>query len=262
MRTECAQRPGVSDSDDRIFLADQALVMLDGASSFAPVPVPASRYAEYLGRELVSELASGDSRSLQEVLASAIGATAAALELDPGQSPSSTVSIARWSEREVEFLVLGDNLIVLPDQQIMDSRIERIAQEWRSEYRSRLKKGSGFDRKHAEVLREMQMRQARLRNRRGGYWIAEAVPEAAYESITVTRRVDETPWALLATDGAYKPMRHLGLLPRSTNARATDGDLDAILAECVEWEAVEDPNGRQVPRSKRHDDKSLALIVF
>ena len=39
-------------------------------------------------------------------------------------------------------------------------------------------------------------------------------------------------------------------------------DLMAVLLQCQDWEEDHDPEGRELPRAKRHDDKSLAVAAF
>jgi len=72
--------------------------------------------------------------------------------------------------------------------------------------------------------------------------------------------VSETPWLVLATDGAYKTMAHLELDDWPSVARGTEQQLAAVLARCREWEQHQDPQGRDLPRAKRHDDKCLAAV--
>ncbi|WP_167111008.1 hypothetical protein [Amycolatopsis viridis] len=84
MRVATAQLPPIEDSDDKIFTTSNAVIVLDGASAFVPVPVPASTYADRLGRELVACLNERPDADLGVVLADAIEASASALELKPG----------------------------------------------------------------------------------------------------------------------------------------------------------------------------------
>ncbi|WP_106177190.1 hypothetical protein [Prauserella shujinwangii] len=51
---------------------------------------------------------------------------------------------------------------------------------------------------------------------------------------------------------------HLDDWPRI--ARADETDLAAPLDRCQIWERDADPDGRQLPRAKRHDDKALAAV--
>jgi hypothetical protein len=128
--------------------------------------------------------------------------------------------------------------------------------------RYRLAAGCGYGQEHQAILRQLQDRQAEHRNRDGGFWIAEADPDAASYAIVIRRNIQSTPWAVLATDGAYKTMAHLGLDDWKTLNDASPGDLMAVLRQCQDWEENHDPEGRELPRAKRHDDKSLAVTAF
>jgi hypothetical protein len=176
------------------------------------------------------------------------------------REPSSTVSIFRQNGDQVDLLVLGDSMIVLPDSQITDKRIDAFQLVPRSIYQGRLAAGYGYDDMHHQLLRELQTQQAQCRNTEAGYWIAEAAPEAADHAITLSRPVSAVPWAVLATDGAYNTMTHLQLNDWPRVARADDHQLAALLDRCQAWERDEDPDGHQLPRAKRHDDKALAAV--
>lgn len=222
------------------------------------MPVPASDYAEHLGVSLIHALGVDPAASLTDALAGAIRDTAAYFGLTPGASPSSTVAIARVNEdQSTDVLVLGDTQIATPDRLIRDDRLAKFAPEQRTRYRERLVAGQGYDDRHRELLRELQAEQARHRNRVDGYWIAEAEPDAADHAITDRMN---TPWLVLATDGAYRPMGHLDLDDWEAVAGMSDDQLADLLDACHHWEE-RDRDGTNLPRSKRHDDKSLAVVL-
>lgn len=262
MRVATAQLPPIHDSDDKIFTTRQAVIMLDGASAFVPVPVPASTYAERLGRHIRDTLHAWPDADLRATLAGAIHTTARELDLKPGESPSSTVTIARELDGQLDLLVLGDNLVVLPDETITDDRMDQLDLAPRRKYRERLAAGAGYDDEHRAILRELQTQQAQHRNRDGGYWIAEATPDAADHAITAQRPLDGIPWVVLATDGAYNTMQHLGYTDWPSITEASADELSVLLDRCQKWEAEDDPSAAQLPRAKRHDDKSLAGVQF
>ena len=262
MRVATAQDPDIDRSADKIFVTDTAVVILDGASAFVPVPVPAAQYADLLGRHLVDALQSKPDADLPALLGVAIQTTADQLHLSPGRSPSSTVGILRRRDDRVDGLALGDSVIVLPDKVISDDRIDQLALAERRQYRERLTTGHGYDDEHRQLLRDLQTEQAKRRNVPGGYWIAEATPHAADHALTFSRPAADVPWAVLATDGAYNPMVHLGLDDWARVAHADHEALAALLARCTTWESDEDPDARDLPRAKRHDDKAIAAVRF
>lgn len=262
MRVATAQHPDADHSADRIVVTDSAIVILDGASAFVPVPVPVAAYVEFLGRQLVGILNEKPDADLTDVLKVAIQSTATYFDLRPGQSPSSTVGIVRRRDDQLDVLALGDSVIVLPNEVISDDRIDRLALPVRRRYQERLAAGHGYDDEHRRLLRELQTLQAQHRNTAGGYWIAEATPAAADHALTFSRPADDVPWVVLATDGAYNPLVHLGLDDWARVARADPQQLATLLDQCTTWEREEDPDARRLPRAKRHDDKAIAVIQF
>lgn len=262
MQVAAAQVPPFQDSEDKIYVTRDTIIMLDGASAFTQAGISTSNYAECLGQNLCNILDGELGVSLQAGLAAAIDQTSRELRLSRGRSPSSTVTVVRRVGDVVEFLLLGDNLIAFPDVTVSDDRIARVGIEERQEYQRRLTSGTGYDRTHRAAMRELQRRQAASRNQEGGYWIAEADPSAADHAIVGRRSLAQSPWAVLATDGAYKTMAHLGLDDWNVVRDANRDELTGILHQCQQWEAISDPDGRELPRAKRHDDKSLATIFF
>ncbi|SDU67312.1 hypothetical protein SAMN04489733_8102 [Amycolatopsis keratiniphila] len=257
-----SQLPSIHASDDKIVTLGNGVIVLDGASAFVPVLVPPSVYAEALGAGLGRRLDADPAADLPRVLADTIHEVAVHLDLRPGHSPSSTVTILRAHDGWTEILMLGDNLAVLPGRTITDPRLSRLALEPSRLYRQRLAQGTGFDTTHRALLRELQTQQAARRNRPGGYWIAEADPSAAQHAIVHRIRSDAVPWAVLATDGAYKPMRHLEITDWHAISTMADHELMDIVTRCHTWERDIDPDARVLPRAKRHDDKTLVTARF
>lgn len=258
MRVTTAQLPPMDESDDKIFVTPHAVVMLDGASAFVPVPVSASDYADHLGRLIAADLTADPSADLTEVLAEAIRSTAAYFDLHAGESPSSTVTIARERDDHLDILLLGDNTVILPDRTITDDRIDCLDLEPRRRYRERLAAGHGFDEEHHRLLRELQRQQAQYRNREGGYWIAETDPAAASNSVGFSPPKAAACWAVLATDGAYALLAHQNFR-WARLVSANDQTLTQLLDASQRWELRTDAAGSQLPRAKRTDDKALAV---
>ncbi len=252
--------------DDRILVTGDHVIMLDGASAFRPVPVPVSSYVDQLGTKLLEAL-ENDRADLQTALANGIAKTAAELRLSPGQSPSSTVTIVRERQGHISILVLGDNLVVFPAMHVTDDRLNSIAPDIRAAYQARLAAGAPYGPEHQHLLAELQQQQALQRNAYCGYWIAEADPTAARHAVTVQLSTAATPWAFLATDGAYKTMTHLSSNDWPTIARNTSSELAEILDHCHDWEAHHDPDGRVLPCtdcliSRSDDGRSRAGSTF
>ena len=122
MQVTVAQNPPNERSDDKVFVTDNAVIMLDGASAFLPVPVPAALYAATLGCHLQHTLRAEPGADLRALLAAGIERTTYDLGPTRGQSPSSTVTIVREIAECIDVLVLGDNTVVFPDNAVTDAR--------------------------------------------------------------------------------------------------------------------------------------------
>lgn len=260
MQVLTAQLPGAPIGDDRVFVTTNAVIMLDGASAFIKSDVPTTAYVDALGAGLMRELDRGSEASLVEVLRRAIERVAADFPANAEMAPSSTVAIARQQADSVEILVLGDTQIVTPDRTYRDDRIAAIGADYRRQYRERLAAGHGYDAKHRELLRYLQGEQLRHRNQLGGYWIAERDPAAAENALTDRLPCQSAPWLVIATDGAYRPLAHLGLAGWNDIAKVDELALADLLRQCHAWEVQVDANGSSLPRAKCQDDKTLAAV--
>ena len=85
---------------------------------------------------------------------------------------------------------------------------------------------------------------------------------AAAKAVTGAFAADFGRWAVLATDGAYRPMVHLGLDDWKSVAARDSRQLQELLNHLERWEADDDPDGIHLQRAKRHDDKAIAVISF
>jgi hypothetical protein len=241
-----------------------AVIVLDGASAFGPAAISPAAYADRLGTEIASAINASPAGLLPQIVATAIAATATALNFSAADGPSSTVAIARVNDGTADLLLLGDSYIAFRAHDtttvLTDDRIDHLGLPQATLYRERLAAGSGYGPAHAATLRELQAGQRARRNIPGGYWIASASPEAAYYAITHTLPVESLEWIALATDGAADTARHLGLDDWGAIARCDKATLTGLLQRCHDWEGTTDPDGRQYPRAKRHDDKAIAAI--
>ncbi|MGX7824075.1 protein phosphatase 2C domain-containing protein [Actinokineospora sp. 24-640] len=228
-------------SEDVVVTLPEAVILLDGATS--PDPGRAGGpYAIALAAQLAGRLTAAAEVDLADHLAGAIRAVARHHGHTPGQSPSSTVALVRWDESGVEALVLGDSPVVAfhPDGShtvVADHRLRD--------------------------LRPLSGAQAdELRNRDGGFWVAEALPAAARQAVRARWPRAEVTDVLLASDGVSCGVDDYGILTwpdalAMTRAGGTFAVLDAVRA------AEDSDAGRtRWPRTKHHDDQSLAWIDF
>ncbi|WP_084742757.1 PP2C family serine/threonine-protein phosphatase [Amycolatopsis australiensis] len=247
-----------------MLVTDSSVVVLDGASAFAPVDVPTDRYVDKLAAAIGMNVEHADV-SLDVAVAEAIRETAKELQLSAGNSPSSTVSVLRVRPDVIDLYSLGDSAIYYgsddgPVNVMIDRRLAQLGIPEHEIYRERMAAGCGYDERHRELLARLQQKQRERRNCAGGYWIAEASPDAAYRGYLSSLPRDFLTWAVLATDGAYGPMLHLGLADWPRLAHESGPELERVLEGCARWERDEDPDGRMLPRAKVSDDKTLVAV--
>lgn len=251
---------GDAPNEDRVRVGKNAVVVLDGASG-SDTRVTVADYVDHLAAALIEILDAEPDVPLPHALADAIRSTVAELRLMPGESPSSTVSVVRQRSDEIDLLVLGDSPIYVgPHGELLtDDRLARLDLPSRTTAYERLRQGVGYDDVHRELVRAVRSEQSPLLNQPGGYWIAEASPEAGHEAVARTVRAD-LPWLVMLTDGVDKPLRHLGI-PLQDVVRRTRDELEDLLCELHEWEEDKDPAALELQRFKRHDDKTAAVVA-
>jgi hypothetical protein len=264
-RIRTATRPGgEKPNQDRIFVAGNAVIVLDGASHPTPTTRDGGWLADTLGTQLRDRLNAQPDAELPEAVAAAIAIVASTYNLVSGASPSTTVAIIRWTDTSVDAYVLGDSPIIAfaRDGKIHEVHDDRLAAIARAERRG-LREGEGqfgFDRTARwQALVDAQLR---LRNRPDGYWIAEADPRAAAHAIRTSWPRDQMATALVITDGIANGVVRYGVPPDWRTAMTVADEDPSHLVSTVHDAEDSDPDGTRWPRSRRHDDKAVALIDF
>ena len=100
-------------------------------------------------------------------------------------------------------------------------------------------------------------------NREGGYWIAEATPEAGHHAILRHWSLSEVQAVMAMTDGVSCGVDDYGTpssWPEAVDLALTDR-LEALL-DVVHEAEESDQERRRWPRPKVHDDKAAALVLF
>ncbi len=249
-------------SEDVVVVLPEAVILLDGATSMRPDLPSGGAYANELAAQLAGRLTTAPELDLADLLAGAIRSVARGNGFTPGESPASTVAIVRWNAAEVEALVLADSPVVAfrPEPEVVaDLRLRNVP---RGSYRDRLRGGGGYSTEHLAALRASARKTSALRNQEGGYWVAEAVPAAAYHGIRASWPRESVSAVLMASDGVSCGVDDYGLFgwPEAL-ALATSEGPRAVL-EAVRAAERSDPDGARWPRPKPYDDQALALITF
>ncbi|MGW4942948.1 protein phosphatase 2C domain-containing protein [Actinoplanes sp. NPDC004185] len=253
-------------NQDRIRTTKNAAILLDGASAVRPQRFDGGWYANHLADELCHKLEADPDAELRTVLRDAIAKVASELGHDDG-SPSSTVAMVRWSGETVDLLILGDSVAVIyyktgSIEVLQDTRLDQVGVDLRRSYADALRKGQGFTESHRERLKELQAEQLRLRNRPDGFWIAATEPGAADEAWTCQLPTRAVEAVLLASDGFADGVLTYGVLDwAGARQMVVERGAEAALG-VVQGAESQDSDGRQWPRGKAHDDKSLVLVEF
>lgn len=270
-RVEVAEQPGIGldgdarPSEDVVVVLPHAVIVLDGATSLRPELPSAGWYVARLAGAIAGRLTAAPAGDLADVLAASIRAMARENGLAPGRSPSSTVALLRWDDRTVDALVLGDSPVVAfggnGPAVLSDNRLATLPR--RGGYRDRLEAGGGYDDDHVAALRSAGATMDAFRNRDGGFWVAEADPDAAYEARTARWPRAGLRAVLMTTDGVscgvddYRIFSDWSAVLDLAMSRGAPAVLDLVRdAE------RSDPDGTRWPRPKPHDDQALVLLDF
>ena len=264
MQIAIAQLPAQARSDDRVVVTDDAVIVLDGASGCGGGSVQPGTFAELLGQQLAVQIALAPETDLRLCLEAAIEEVRSEMQLQDADGLSTTVSVLRALPGHVDVLVLGDSLIVVGGanswEVVTDPRLENLDLPETRRYRERLLAGHGYGPGHDRLVAALRGRQRCYRNRPGGFWVAAANPVAARYASVMTFTAAEVRWIVMATDGAARPLVHLGWDEWWRIARLDTRELEALLQYCHRWETESDPDGVLLPRAKCHDDKTLVAI--
>lgn len=270
-QVEVAEQPGVGldgrprPSEDVVVVLANAVVVLDGATTIRDGLPSGGWYAAHLAGAIAGRLTGAPDGDLGDLLAASIRALARENGLTPGNSPSSTVAILRWSGDLAEALVLGDSPVVAfgPDGAtvLSDDRLATVPR--RGSYRDVLRAGGGYGEEHLLALRSSAGAMDGLRNRPGGFWVAEADPDAAYEARRARWPLAGLRSVLMATDGVSCGVDDYRVFPDwpAVLDLATRDGAPAVL-DAVRAAELTDPDGARWPRPKPHDDQALVVVRF
>lgn len=254
-KIEVAEQAGVDAdgnpraSEDRVAVLENAVVLLDGATSSDPKLPSPGWYAGVLADRLARELRETPDAELGNTLARAIGGVANEHDLRRRRAPSSTVAVLRWSATTVDALVLADSPIVAFAPPAAGGGVTVLADDRLRELRE-----AGLLRTQAEA--------SALRNVENGFWVAEADPDAAAHALQASWPRAEVDSVLLASDGVSVGVDEYGIFdwPHVRDLASTRGP-QAVL-DAVRAAENDDPEGVRWPRGKQHDDQALVLVDF
>jgi hypothetical protein len=219
-------------------------------------------YAQQLGARTLAALAGRPDLPLRDGLFEALAAVASSHSdtcdlSDPG-TPCAAVGILRITPEAVHTLALSDVTVMVESQDgpqiTCDLRIEEI-----SGTEPAAVAGLLFNTpEHKEALSRLVRNQTRTRNRADGWWVAAANPEAALHAVVNSYPRYEGQRVAIFSDGATRPVDQMGLYSWPEYLDLLDKLGPAGLIDHVRQIETGDPDGARHPRTKRHDDATLA----
>jgi hypothetical protein len=195
-------------NEDFIGAVPTAVVLIDGAGISGTESIcrhGVAWYASRLGGSLLSLLSLVRDRSLSSLLAEAIEHVTDdhrdTCDVADPISPSATVAVLRVADGLIEYLVLGDSVLVLDRADgaplvVSDPREVIISESYRPKLEA---VAEGSDEYH-RLLRDLRAH----RNRPDGFWVAKDDPRAADEAITGICPIAELAGAVLLSNGASR----------------------------------------------------------
>ncbi|MFJ5232617.1 protein phosphatase 2C domain-containing protein [Kitasatospora sp. NPDC088391] len=268
MQISFATAPGSSalPNEDAVLAASATVVLLDGAGLPEGTATGCAHgvvwFVRTLGAAMLRQAASG-ARELTDCLSDALAGTAAAhgpgCDLGHPMTPTATVAVLRRHEDRLDWLVLADSTVLLDlpggPLAVSDHRVGDVTDRQARELADRLE---GLDpRARRRLLTEAQRT---AMNTPDGYWVAGPDPAAADRS-----RTGSTPWpdvrlAALLTDGAARPVDDFATAdwPATLTLLRTGGP--QALIDHVRALEHTDPAHTRWPRTKTHDDATVALL--
>lgn len=143
-----------------------------------------------------------------------------------------------------------------PSRAVTDDRMARLAPQQREALASREPGSEGRRKAHRALVEE----ERRHRNTPGGFWVAAADPRAAGHALSGVEDAGLVKRAALLTDGAARLVTtfHFTDWPGCLDLLALEGPAQAIRQ--VREAELSDPDLIRWPRSKQHDDATIAYL--
>ncbi|MGC4891203.1 hypothetical protein [Micromonospora sp. DT227] len=257
--------PGRPNEDFVIASADLAVVVDGAGIPYGGCHHGVAWYARQLGVRTMAALVAAPDMPLADGLAEGIAAVAFlhadTCDLTNAGTPCAAVGILRVGADQVDALALSDVSVVVDldtgPEVTCDLSIEEISGTEPAAVAG-MRFGSP---EHAEALAALVARQTAARNRPAGWWVAAADPNAAQHARTASYPTDAMRRAAACSDGATRPVDQMALYGWSEYLDLLDKLTPSGLLDHVRAIESDDPHGDRYPRTKRHDDASLAQFL-
>jgi hypothetical protein len=250
-------------NEDFVVASTDLAVVVDGAGiPFGGCHHGVAWYARQLGVRTLSALIASAEMPLDEGLAAGIAAVAAlhgdTCDLTSPGTPCAAIGILRFGPITVDTLALSDVSVVVDldtgPEVTCDLSIEEVSGT-EPDAVAGLRFGTAA---HTSALAALVDRQTATRNRPDGWWVAAADPNAAKYAHTASYPIGGVLRAAAFTDGATRPVDQMALFQWREYLDLLDKLGPGGLLANVRTIEESDPYGERHPRTKRHDDASVA----
>lgn len=255
--------PGRPNEDAVVVTADLAIVVDGAGVPHGGCHHGVTWYSQTLAAQTLAALTGHPDLPLAEGLSTALQAVADlhadTCDLASPTTPCAAIGILRIGPDRIDTLALSDVTVVVdgPDgpQITCDLGIERLAGT-EPDTLAGLRIGSA---EHQHALAELVARQTATRNRPNGWWVAASDPTAAHHADTNTYPRHGTHRVGIYSDGATRPVDQMNLYDWPAWLDQTEKLGPTALIHHIRTIENDDPHGLRHPRTKNHDDATLAF---
>ncbi len=265
-------RPGLATrpNEDAYLCMNDLVIVADGATAPPSLGTGCIHSPRWYATTLVANAGLANVGSpdapLTDILSEAIRRTTNAHAstcdvVHPG-TPSSTVVALRAADTQAEWLVLGDATLAFEGPQglqvVSDTRLSNSSKAERHAVLT----GGNADGRRGDRIAALSNAQRSFRNVDGGFWIAAADPNAAYQALTGTEPLAPgSTWrAALLTDGAALAVDTYALTDWHGALDVLQSAGTTAFLDAVRKVESDDPDFSSYPRMKRSDDATVAYV--
>jgi len=262
-------------NEDAFAILPSLAAVADGATSPPQLGDGCIHGPAWYARQLVASVVAAHTDAPEskpaDLLAVAIAVTTAAhaetCDVGHPGTPSSTVAIMTFHQAAVRWLVLGDCTLVVDAGHgidvICDERLSNTSETERAAVK--VPGGASDEVEHNRRIEALVLAQRAHRNRPGGFWVAAAEPQAAYEAYT--GEIDDSGdgailRAALLTDGASRIVDIYRTFKWNTALDLMETAGPAGLLDKLRETERADQTGRTYPRIKPSDDATAIFAAW
>ena len=257
--------PGRPNEDAVAATADLAVVVDGAGIAFGGCTHGVAWYAQQLATQTLAALVATSGLPLSDGLAAGLAATAElhadTCDLTHPGTPCASVGILRVGPEAVDALALSDVFVVVETDAGPQVTVDLAIEELNGTEPGALAGLVLGTPEHAAALARLVEAQTVTRNRPDGWWVAAADPQAAYHAVTNSYPVEQVRRTSVLSDGATRPVDQMRLYGWPEYLDLLDKLGPELLIRHVREIENRDPDARRYPRTKRHDDATVAQYV-